>query len=296
MTSLTYYSPAGNEIIFSKDSEAYRLLIGVKGLHENPELVHQTTQAPFQNGATRSLTLYNPREVSFPIRVWGPNLQALEQNGQELALTLNALNGPGTLVYTREDGQQFSLNCIPNGKCPGEPSNVTPSSYNTEVGFIAYDPFWYSYPVTRTDFGAGTPLRFPFKFPFKFPTTSPEAPITNYGNVSTPVTITITGEIVNPTITRTYADKYGNLVSEALSFTLTMAAGEILTITTGPENPTLSLLHDTGLYDDNPFQYLNANPKFWQLQPGINNVALTDVSIAEATIMTVTHASRFTAV
>jgi len=293
---LTYSSPAGIAITFSRTAEVYRLLMGVKGLHEPPEVFHVTTQAPFQNGADRSLSLYEPREVTIPIKVIAPDYQSLEQAGQALALVFDALQGPGTLVYTRDDGEQFSLTCIANGKCPGEPSDETNRSYNTTISLIAYDPFWYSYPTTRTDFGAGTPLQFPFKFPFKFPTTTPSHTITNEGNVAAPVTITITGEIVNPTITRVYTDKYGAEVSETLSFTLTMAAGEVLTITTGPGNPQITLLHDDSTYDSNPFQYLNADPKFWQLQPGENTVTLTDVSMGATTTMTILHASRYTAV
>ena len=293
---LTWYSPAGISVEFSKDSEVYKLLVGVTGLHENPKPIHQVTQGPFQHGATRSLTLYEPRTVTIPVRVWGPGYQSLEQNGQYLAMLLSSHLGPGTLVYTRDDGKEFSLTCIADGECPGNPTNQTWNTYHATITLIAYDPFWYSYPISRTDFSAGTPLQFPFKFPFRFPLTTPVEVIVNDGNMASPVTIAITGAIVNPTITRVYSDAYGTPISEAISFTLTMTVGEVLTITTGPDNPTITLLHDDTTYDTNPFQYLNANPKFWQLQPGNNTVTLSDVSIGDDTVMTVLHASRYSAV
>jgi len=293
---VVWYSAAGTSIELSKDSETYKLLVGMRGFHENPEPSHQVTQAPFQNGADRSLTLYEPREVSLPVMVRGPTYQSLEQNGQYLALALNALLGPGTLIYTREDGKEFFLTCIASGKCPGDPSDETPTSYKTTITLIAHDPFWYSYPIIPTYFGSGAPLQFPFGFPFKFPSTTPEDTITNEGNVAGPVTIQITGAIVNPTISRTYSDKYGTKTTESVSFTLTMIAGEVLTITTGPGNPRITLLHDDGNYDTNPFQYLVADPKFWQLQPGDNEIVLTNVSMGVDTQMIIWHASRFTAV
>ena len=293
---LTYVNPVGNSIEFSSASETYRLLIGMRGFHENPEPLHQITQAPFQNGASRSLTLYEPREIAFNVIVMGPDYEALEQNAQYLGLTMNPLLGPGTLIYTRQDGAEYALTCIGIGKCPGDPAEECPTSYKTTIRMIAYDPFWYSYPTIRTDFGAGTPLVYPYAYDYAYPSNSPTGTITNSGNVAAPVTIIITGAIVNPTITRTYTDKYGVAHSEALAFTLTMAAGEVLTITTGPGNPTITLLHDTGLYDTNAWQYVNADPKFWQLQPGSNLITLTDVSIDAATTMTVYHASCYTAV
>lgn len=293
---LTYYNPAGNSIEFSSASETYRLLIGMRGFHESPEAFHQTTQAPYQSGATRAITLYEPREIAFNVVVMAPDYEALEQAGQYLGLVLNPLLGPGTLVYTRQDGTEYSLTCIGEGKCPGDPTEESPTNYKVQIRMVAYDPFWYSYPITRTDFGAGTPLAYPYAYPFAYPATSATHTLTNSGNVASPATIVITGEIENPKITRTYTDKYGTVVSEDLSFTLTMTAGEVLTITTGPTNPTITLLHDTGSYDANPWQYLDADPDFWQLQPGDNTVTLTDVSIDAATIMSVYHASCYTAV
>lgn len=297
LTSLTWYSPSGTSVTFSSTSETYKLLLGMRGFHESPEPLHQVTQAPFQNGATPSGNpLFESRVVTFNVRVSGPDLEALEQNGQYLGLILNPLFGPGTLVYTREDGETFYLTCVANGKCPGDPTDETGTSYKTTISLIAHDPIWYSYPIRRTDFGPGAPLRFPFKFPFKFPSTTPEATITNAGNVASPVTIVITGAIVNPVITRTYTDKYGVAHSEALAFTLTMAANEVLTITTGPANPTITLLHDDTTYDSNAWQYLNADPKFWQIQPGENKVVLTDASMGAGTTMIIYHTSGYTAV
>ena len=303
-TTITWYSPSGTEVIFSEDSETYKLLLGMKGFSGNPPSADQITQAPFQDGATRSGTLYDPRELSFRVLVQGPTLRSMQQNAQYLSLAFGAHQGEGTLVYKREDGLKYAIPCIANGKTPGDPEEESPTHFKTTIRLIAYDPVWESYPKTRTDFAAGSPLQFPFKFPFKFPSSSPTHTVINAGNVATPIKLTITGAIVNPTITRTYLRTYTDpwgiavteTVSEAISFTLTMTEGEILTITTGPGNPSLSLLHDDGNYDANPFQYLGANPKFFLLQPGENTVSLTSVSMDAATTMVSLHGSRFTAV
>ena len=120
--------------------------------------------------------------------------------------------------------------------------------------------------------------------------------MSNSGNIAAGVTIVVTGEVVNPIITRTYVDQDGVTVSEALSFTISMAVGEVLTITTAFGEKTIKLLHDNGVYDTNPFQYLDTGSVFWQFVPGDNLVSVTNTSIAAATITSIQTTSKFSGV
>jgi hypothetical protein len=164
------------------------------------------------------------------------------------------------------------------------------------IDLIAFDPFWYLYPNTIEYFGAGVPVVFPYVFPWMFPGSDPSKTLTNLGNVPTGVTIQVDGEITNPSISRTYINSSGVSVTETLAFTLTMTAGEVLTITTEFGNKTITLLHDDRTYDTNPFQYLDSGSVFWQMVPGDNLVTVSSSAIEAGTMTSIEYASRYSGV
>lgn len=290
-----WISPAGTLIEFSKDSDTYRLLKAYDGLSIAP-ITHLTVRSPYQDGATRIDSHFEPREVTIPIMVTAPTLQDLQYAVQALAISLNPLAGTGMLVFTAEDGSEYLLYCIGNVTPAVSPDRRDAGSQLISLNFIAYDPFWYSYPSTMTYFGAGTPLTYPLTYPYEYPAGIATHVITNGGNVASPVTIVISGEIVNPVITRSYTDSSGQVVSEALAFTVSMAAGETMTITTGFGNKTITYLDASGNLYANPFQYLDSGSVFWQLVPGENTVVVTNTSIAAATVTSLETTSRYSGV
>jgi len=293
----TWYSPAGVEIDFTTDDTAtYKLLLGYDGISKIP-CTHETQQAPYQDGLDWQGAHIDPREVSFDVLVSAPDLENLRVAIRNLTMALNPLAGPGWLVVTMEDGiTEYSLKCIGNNTPSVNPRNRTGTKQYVTIDLIAFNPFFYSYPSESTYFGAGTPVVFPFAMPWTFPVSTPTQNITNAGDVPAEATIIVSGAITNPTITRSYTDNYGVTVSESLAFTLTMTAGEVLTITTGFGKNTITLLHDTGVYDTNPFQYLNANPKFWSLMPGDNLVSVTSSAISTGTSTGIEHASKYSGI
>lgn len=294
---LRYYSPSGVEIEFSSTSETYKLLKGYAGFG-TPPVSHITSRAYGQDGKTLDDTRFEPRVITLDVMMTAPTLGDLKYAGRLLSTVLNPLAGEGTLVVEDDDGEEFSIACIGNSS-PTTPSTQKRSTYQQQltVNLIAHDPMWNTYPSNITSFGAGTPVTFPFSLPWMFPSSSPSHVLTNTGNVAAPVEIILTGAIQNPTITRAYTLPNGSTVSEALGFTLTMDAGDVLTINTGFNNKTITLWDNSeSAYVSNPFQYLNADPVFWQLVPGDNTVTLTDVSIDTATAMTVEYTDRLTAI
>lgn len=292
MTFFTWYSPAGTQIVFSGTSDTYKLLRSVSGL-SNPPVTHITRQAPYQDGAKWIDARYEPREISFDIMVQGPTREDVEYAKRVLSTALNALPGTGTLLITQEDGTAYVVYCAGNNT-PEYSSTVHGDTYQrATIEFIAHDPFIYAYPNSIAYFGAGTPVVFPYQFPWQFPSSTPKQVCENTGNVSSGVRIVISGEITNPSITRTYTDAEGATVTETLAFTLAMAAGEVLTITTGPGNKTISLKHDDGSYDSNPFQYLNSGYSFWQMIPGENSVEVSSSSIAAGTQTSVEWQNKY---
>ena len=291
---LTLYSPAGVQIEFSSTSEKYTLLRSVDGL-SNPPGSPITRKAPYQDGSKLIDYRYEEREISFEIMVRGASREDLEYNKRVLSTALNALPGAGSLVITQEDGSDYMIYCVANGSTPHYSPSVHGDTYQrATIDLIAPDPFIYSYPNSITYFGAGTSVVFPYQFPWQFPTSTPAQVCTNAGNLSSGVTIIVSGAITNPSISRTYTEPDGTVVTETLAFTLTMTAGEKLTITTGPGNKTITLLHDDDSYDSNPFQYLDSGYVFWQMVPGENSVAVTSAAIDSATTTSVEWASKFT--
>jgi len=292
--SLTWVSPAGIIIEFSNTSDTYRLISINSGLPDAP-VTHMTRQAPYQDGLSRIDTHFEPRIVNFDVMVMAPTFADLEYAVKNLTLALNPMPGPGYLIYTYDDGTEYILYCIRNS--PMQQSGVGNDRHRlVSIDLVAHDPFIYSYPSTITYFFAGDPLVYPYEYPFTYPTGTAQQTVMNEGDIASEVTIVLTGAVVNPVITRTWADQYGVITTDSLSFTLTMTAGEVLTITTGFGNNTIRLLHDTGLYDTNPFQYLNPGSTFWRLVTGINTIAVTSTSISAGTITTVETMSKFSGV
>ena len=291
---LTWYSPAGTQIEFSSTSETYRLLRAVDGL-SNPEGTPILRKAPYQDGAKFIDYRYEPREISFDVMVMGPSRADVEYAKRILTTALNALPGTGTLVITMDDGSEYVCYCCAVNRSPQYSPTIHGDTYHrATIDLLAPDPFIYTYPDTIAYFGADTPVVFPYQFPWQFPASSPAQTCTNTGNVPSGVTITVSGEITNPSISRSYTDSTGNIVTETIAFTLAMAVGEVLTITTGPGNKTITLLHDDGNYDANPWQYLDAGYSFWQMVPGENTVEVSSSSIASGTTTSVEFASKYT--
>nr|WP_321349811.1 phage tail domain-containing protein [uncultured Methanoregula sp.] len=263
----------------------------------NPPTKHLTSQAPGQHGATRDDTHFDPREISFDVMILAPTLSDLKIAGRALSAALNPADGEGTLLIIDDDGEEYAISCIGNNDPTSSSMSVrTGTQQLVTVNLIAHDPLFSKYPARVIRFGVDTPIRFPFSLPWKFAPSTPRQTITNLGNMQTEAKITITGAIVNPVITRSYTDKYGVVVSESFSFTLTMVAGEVLTITTGFNNKKITLLHDDGTYDANPFQYLNTTPQFFQLVPGDNQLELTYVSMGADTAMAVEISDRYSGI
>jgi hypothetical protein len=292
---ITWYSPSGVEIVFSGTSETYTLLRSVSGLG-NPPVTHIIRQSPYQDGSKRIDSRYEPREISFDIMVKGPTREDLEYAKQILTTSLNALPGAGSLVITMEDGSEYVCYCIGNNTPEYSPTIHGDKYQRATIDLIAHDPFLYAYPNTMVYFGAGTPVIFPYVLPWMFPSSTPSQTCTNAGNVSSGVTIVVSGAITNPSISRTYTLSDGAVVTETIAFTLVMTAGEVLTITTGPGNKTITLLHDDDTYDTNPWQYLDAGYVFWQMVPGENVVTVSSSAIAESTVTSVEYSSKYSGI
>jgi hypothetical protein len=292
--TLRWYSQAGADIEFSADSDTYILLKSLDGFSDAP-VTHLTKRAPYQDGESLVCSHFEPRQVSFDVRIQAADFTALQAAVRAVSAAFNPLIGPGALIFTKEDGSQYVLWCIGNNTPSMSPVRRTTTVQYCTIDLIAHDPFWYTYPSNIAYFGMGT-LRFPFSFPFSFPSITPAQTLINEGDAAAGCKIVITGEITNPSISRSWTDAFGNVNTDTMSFTLAMTAGEVLTITTGMGNKTITLKHDDDSYDSNPFQYLDPDSVFWELVPGDNLVEANSSAISPGTTVSVEYSDKFVGV
>lgn len=293
----TWISPSGISLEFSKDSENYKLMLGYDGLSKIL-CNHITQQAPYQAGSTRVSTHLTERLISIPVMITAPDLINLRAATRNLSILLNPEAGPGTLVFTDADGSEYSITAIGNGTPDVSTTNRSGTQQLANIDLIAHNPYWYSYPRTIVHFGTAAALHFPLTFPITFPGLTGTQTVMNYGDTPSEVTIVVTGGVTNPAIRREYSLSTGGVpVTETISFTLEMLVDDILTITTGFGNKTLSLYHAaTGLYDTNPFQYLDQGSTFWSLVPGENRVSVSNTAFVTGLTTTVEAGSKYSGI
>jgi hypothetical protein len=152
----------------------------------------------------------------------------------------------------------------------------------------AHDPFWYT-DFQAASLGTVSTATFPLVFPFTLPSNTADTTVTNNGDIDAAATIIITGDVTNPKITNA-------TTGEFFEFTIDMDANDVMTITTGFGNKTITYYDATAGTTVNGFQYLNADSVFWELIPGENQLIFTNDAVDAATRVTLSWRSRYSGV
>lgn len=283
----TWVSPDSTQIEFSKDSGTYRLLKTYDGISTSP-VVHQSVSAPYQDGATLMDSRFAPRNILFDVMVTAPTLTALQAATAALARALNPLEGEGYLLFEYENGTTYKIRAIGNNTPKVSPT-VRGTTYQlVTVALICYDPFWYGSPPNICYFDTSENLVYPFAYPFALPANGATQTITNDGNVQSPATIVFEGPLTNPGL-------YNETTDTSFNVTLTLTAGETLTITTAFGNKTATMVHDDGA-EENAFQYFDPDSVLWMIQPGENIITLVYSSIGEGSKTSILWEDRYSAI
>lgn len=288
---LIWAASDGTTITLSKDSTDYRLLKPYSGFSEAP-VTHQTVKSPYQDGESLIDSRLDPREISIPIMIIADTLTSLQAKVRALSKALNPLLGSGTLLFDYENGTRYRLTCIGDGTPQMDPSNRSATHQACIINLIAHQPFWESDTLNREDFMAAATDFFPFSFPFLLGAENPSGTVTNSGDVSTPVTISIVGEVQDPCLTRSITGE----TDVSMNISITMTATERFVIVTGPGNPSATYYKSDGTIETGAFSYFDPDSVFWYLEPGDNTVTLTNVSIAAATYVSVEWRDRYVGV
>ena len=282
---ITWTAPGGTSVEFSKDSDTYKFLKEYTGF-TFADAQYRTTDSPYQDGVTILDTNFIPRKVTIPLMVTAPSLEDIQAAVLYLIRLFNPKPGVGELKFTYENGNNYYLSCV---------GTVTPSAtirgsnwQMVTISLTAHDPLWYGdYQVASL--GTATTKTFPMTFPFTLAPNLAQASLTNAGDVAAPVTIVITGDVTNPKIKNTNTDEF-------FEFTRNMDESDVMTITTGFGNKTITYYDATAGTTVNGFQYLDADSVFWQLIPGANNILFTSDAVDPTTTVSITWRDRYSGV
>ncbi len=250
----------------------------------------QTRQGAYQDGVTLQRVRLSPRTLMIRFLALADNRTAIEQKRRRIAAAFNPRYGPGTLIWTQEDGTQYALRCVALG---GSPTFLAGRQSQGEtwqeviVDLQAPDPCWYDAEATeRTLAGLTGGLAFPAFFPAHFATQGSTMTITNEGDIDAPIQITIPGPCTNPVIENLTTD-------EEIALEMEIEGGESIIIDTTYGNLLCRKQAANGT-QTNAMQYLSATSTFWQLQPGENVITYSATSGSAA--VTLEYASRYTGV
>ena len=194
-----------------------------------------------QDGSTYLDSLFQERNISFRVIIFGNTPQERYQKRRNLFQIFNPKLGEGTLVYTN-DNDSKSLTCV-SDRLPVTSvvqQDVTANTLAVVVSLTANDPYFFDNNVTTRqlqDFL--NRFRFPFHFPVVFSLRGDNVIVNNNGDVETPVKVTFFGPARNPQITNVTKDVFIKLNRNLL-------LGERLVVNTAPNNITIEFIAPNG--------------------------------------------------
>ena len=134
-------SALGQELLFIDD---YCVLwSGVDGLSGVPATGIATSNADII-GELFQRTTFGSRTFTLDVMVYGSDVVTLEANRETLISVLMPYYGLGKLYYRRFDGTEWYLNCMVQSGYPRFQNGPYPTGWPCEIGFVAFDPCWYS--------------------------------------------------------------------------------------------------------------------------------------------------------
>lgn len=270
--SATYYAPDGSvwPLTDTSDDRGYFTLSeGVSGLGAAP--VEFTTDAHPRGGARIRHIQPQPRDIVWPLHVFGPDHDGFVERWEALAKALTATHesGPGILEIARPNGRRRRIHVHYREGFEGQPDQgYGIISDSAVITWFCEDPFWYD-PTAITvhrEHSVGVPFLNPF------PTISSgqvlgATTVHNPGHIEVWPEWTITGPASLVTFTHTGTGEsfaldpnnpkiaHGNLL-----------AGEQVTVATNP----MRVRYQNG---DNWTGAINfPGATLWPLQPGDNAV------------------------
>jgi hypothetical protein len=257
-------------------------LSGKKGVFM-PNYDAAISKLPDGSGALLTAVSMQPRALDLPVQIVATNFDTLRTAVRALAKSLHARNGDGYIKVTRS-GVTRKLTCRYKGGLE-QATYWSPTTLEAVLSFEAVDPLWYASAATSTDYAVqvGAASFFPF-----FPLTVKASAVFNISTVTNPgdetawPIWTITGPGTNPSI-------LNNTTGERMSLTVSLGAGEALSIDTRPGYKTI--MSGTGA---NLFATLSATERaLWALAVGDNVIEIQMSDATGASNVNLTYTPRY---
>jgi Phage tail protein len=280
---MSWFDPTGVEYALNGDAYLFLDNPGRTGFKSLPPMMTTVLNVPLTDGDVPRFTLASPRPLSVHTLIKGSNPTDFEQVRTVLQNGMNPKLGSGFFRCTRQDGTRRDINCKYVDGFIGDESWGVSSSVHQELllGFVAHDPYFYDTLATVLTFTATAATNFFPITPLRLSSTSIGSgfSIFNSGDVESFPVFTIQGPGTNPLLTNTTTGK-------ALLATITLGAGQVLTIDTGAKTVT----RDDG---SNQFGTLGLSSVLWSLAVGQNALTLAMGGAGVGSQITVAYKQRW---
>lgn len=277
--TLTYTNPRGQSVLFktrrmadmSHPKYVCQYITGVGGPLVEYEANPLTGGDGSQLGASRMAS----RIVQTGCMVYGATDAERDKHLQALVGILNPALGEGTLTYRNHCGVYTATarcSLLPSFHANSKQDKWKPVLIDYECAY----PYWkgqgaWSEVVATSARG----FKLPFRMPFFLGKLKFRALLSNASAVDVPLRLVIYGPSVNPVVTNA-------TTGESLRVRKSIAAGEVLTLVTGPEIQS-SIRTVDGVVTD-AMNYVNLLRNKWiALKPGINELRYTSDDASQNT-------------
>jgi hypothetical protein len=283
---LSWIDPNGIETPLNGENE-YLALVGRQGFFAPPtDLI--VDAIPLQPGEREKYVQVRANEVRVPILIQSDTEANLLIARRALRRSLNPSRGLGILRSTAPDGSVRDLSCRLVDGLRGDESDGArgPGWCMAGLIFHAADPYWYDKDDTLQTFAmSGSPVLFfdpPF-FPLKMALSGIASDFTvdNTSDVECWPIWVITGPGSAMVLTN-------NTTDEALTLTMALSAGQVLTIDTRPGKKTVR--REDG---SNQFSAIDPTSSLWSLQPGNNTISLSLTGTTGASQLQLRYKQRY---
>lgn len=268
MRTISCTNNDGVGIVFENDFSPW-LLTDVDGVYLIDANLY-TSDNTMTDGATYQGTTIEKRNIVLTLLDKGTDHKA----DRTFLYQVFKPKAPGTLVY-EEDGDEKSIDYyVENVSIEGlgkhrsaTVSLICPDPFftdtiDTEVIIAGWQKLWtFPHEFTLESFGERTKT--------KIGTVNNESAADNIGLT---ITITATGAVTNPSITRVESQQTMKIGTSSSPFT--MASGDVLRITTGVNDKHVYYTANGGT-EEEINQYLDESSEFIQIMRGINSIGYT---------------------
>lgn len=247
----------------------------------------QMQKAPYQDGETLIDQVFEPRDLTINLTIFGESKKNVYENRRRLLKYLNPKLGIGTLTWYREDGE-FAIGSVRDEL----------TFLNTDIGFYwqkatlelrAPDPSFYNpseVELVLASFTGGFEL--PFSFPIQFGTVGKELTINNEGDINAPIFVSMKGPLKTPVLENI-------TTGEKITVTKDILSGETLEINTAFGQKSVTIVEADGTRS-NAFHYVSPDSDLWQLIPGENLVTYAATEESGDAAVTLTFFHRYEAI